>query len=385
MSTTVQTAITEVRSVHPAFDRRYVPDAALARFWTRYQRELVSKAIQRNRDFLTAQASIIFAIDEANAVGVAGAGTAGGLPATPGDTPASPLQLPMGPAGELDTSTVVVGPLVVVSATAETLTPFAPGWVVDAYVDMTVVILSGTGAGQRRVIAGNTTDTLEFEGGTSWETTPDTTSVFVISSAVVWNDSTAGTTVGVVASSPFTSMRQAYLVKTGAGGVEYIDLDSPLEARFGVGVPLPPHHYVLGGTVRFTDEPDGDGEDLTIVGFKARYEPRAEYAVRIENGQLWLVGVKEDWEGVASLDLRFVPIPPELTAVTDTFLLPDDSTPALVAAAAYHAAQRINGLEGLAKVDLADFREMKMEAESTWLRSLSVQRRNRRTIIRDWR
>jgi len=73
------------------------------------------------------------------------------------------------------------------SATASTLTVAGNAWVANIYANSDVVILSGTGAGQRRRIASNDTTTLTLAGAVTgsvntgnWTTTPDATSVFKI-------------------------------------------------------------------------------------------------------------------------------------------------------------------------------------------------------------
>lgn len=82
-----------------------------------------------------------------------------------------------------------VGPtgLNTTSATVSTIVATGSGWPVNVYRDADVVIVSGTGAGQRRRIASNTIDTLTLAATVAgnartgnWTTTPDATSVFRI-------------------------------------------------------------------------------------------------------------------------------------------------------------------------------------------------------------
>lgn len=73
------------------------------------------------------------------------------------------------------------------SATSTTIVSTGAGWVVNQYANSDVEIVSGTGAGQRRRIASNTSDTLTLAGAVAgasrtgpWSVTPSTDSVFVI-------------------------------------------------------------------------------------------------------------------------------------------------------------------------------------------------------------
>lgn len=73
------------------------------------------------------------------------------------------------------------------AGTTTTATVTAAGWAVNAYAFSDVVIVSGTGAGQRRRIASNTADTLTLAAAVvgnprtgPFTTAPDTTSIFRI-------------------------------------------------------------------------------------------------------------------------------------------------------------------------------------------------------------
>lgn len=76
----------------------------------------------------------------------------------------------------------IVGPVpggTATSATSTTLTCSSKTWTVNGLANMSVIINSGTGAGQTRTIASNTANTLTVS--TAWTTVPDATSVFVVS------------------------------------------------------------------------------------------------------------------------------------------------------------------------------------------------------------
>ena len=90
------------------------------------------------------------------------------------------------PGGRTDIAGSGATGLGVTSATATTLVG-GTGWPTNIYRDADVVIVSGTGAGQRRRIASNDATTLTLAASTAgnartgpWTTTPDATSVFRI-------------------------------------------------------------------------------------------------------------------------------------------------------------------------------------------------------------
>lgn len=66
----------------------------------------------------------------------------------------------------------------VTGATSTTLTDAGKNWSANAYLDMSVLITGGTGAGQIRRIVGNTSNTLTVSQ--AWTTTPDGTSQYSI-------------------------------------------------------------------------------------------------------------------------------------------------------------------------------------------------------------
>lgn len=366
------------RDRHPAFERTRVPNVTIARYLTAYQRELVSKALLKNRTFLAQEASIVFAISALNAVGTAGAGTTGGLPASvDADGIVSAVEAPVGSLVELamDDATTAYAEKPVTSATSLTLTYAGAAWTVNEHATRTVVIVSGRGAGQRRTIASNTSTALT--NSQAWTTTPDTTSVFVI--LVVDAESTQE--MGVVAASPFTTERIGYLVKQTSAGVPYIDLSTPLTATLDSGITLPPHHFIIGGQVRFADD---ERCPLTLIDYAAKHQAREDYAAYVMGGQLFLVGNDADWENVLSIELRYVPIPPAFAAMTDVCLLPDTAFMVLVAGAAHIAALRVNGLPDVPKIDVGALLQEKGNAETQWLREVSVQRRARVSVIKEY-
>jgi len=338
---------------------------------------LVSKCILKDRTFLAQQMSVAFAVNSANAVGTAGAGTTGGMPVDADAGVTSIVQRPMGTATELDVDTdvvVLVAESAVASATNTTLTKTAAGWTTNAYANQWAVIRSGKGQGQVRQVASNTATVLTVSE--AWTTNPDTTSTF----EVVTASSEATKTFGVVASEPWSVERKAYLVKLTSAGVPYLELDSPLTARYDVGIPLPPMHYLIGGDVRFED-PD-DRSELAMIGWGERMNARYPYCASVLGQTLYLAGTAVDWSDVVSLDLRYVPIPPALTATTDYFLLPDTAYQAMVDAAAYHAAIRVNGAEGVPLAVVGIMGQNKAESERAFLREVAMSRRA--GVIRPW-
>ena len=377
MAIQLSDVIQGVRGRHPAFSRPLVPDAAIARFLTGYQRELVSKAIVRDRAFLAQQMSVAFAVDSANAVGTMGAGTTGGMPVDADEGATSIIQAPMGTASELDVDqdeVTLVSAFAVASATSTTVTKTAAGWTTNAYANKWAKVTAGTGQGQIRQISSNTATVLTVSE--AFTTTLDTTSMVEVVTATA----EATQTFGVVASEPWSVERKAYLVKLSAQGVPYLELDSPVTARYDVGIPLPPMHYLIGGDVRFL-APEDKGE-LNIIGWGERLNTYKPYCASVLGHTLYLTGTASDWSDVTSLDLRYVPIPPALTATSDYFLLPDSAYQAMVDAAAYHAAIRVNGAEGVPMAVVTLMAQNKAESERAFLREVGMGRRA--GVIREW-
>src|SRR5690348_4985542 len=113
-----------------------VPDQALADFATREQRRLMSLALLRDRSYLAQSLPILFDLmnADADAPGVAGAGTAGGVPGVLDQGIAYVGQNTTGSAVTVTDGTVYVDDTAVVSATSTTLTATAVSWTVNAYV-----------------------------------------------------------------------------------------------------------------------------------------------------------------------------------------------------------------------------------------------------------
>jgi hypothetical protein len=354
--------ITAARDRSPFFTRQNVPHAVVARYLTGLQRRYVSKISEVNAEMLAQQASIVFALGAENAIGVVGAGTAGGLPASLIAGQPAEVELPAGSALEMDVdhAQVLVPQTVLTGAAASTLTRAGAGWTVDAYAGKYVWITDGPGIDQRREILSNTATVLTLVQ--AWATIPTpNVSLFEIVNPVP----DISEEVGVVTALPADTTRTGYLVRLNAQGVPYIDLTKPLVAKFGVGIDLPPAEYFLGGAVRFVV---ADEATLELRRYGQRWTLGVSgYGAYIMGGKLFLIGELEVWNGVASIDLRYVPIAPALTALTDLLLLDDTAYDALVARAALIMAYRVNGLPDVDKVDVASFAGEAQEAESTFL------------------
>lgn len=380
MALTLNDVVLGARGQHAAFHKSLVPDAALARFLTGYQRELVAKALEKDPTFLAQQMSVGFDLSTSNAFGTVGAGV-GGRPIDADVGMLSVVNEPVGTAAEVDVDgsdvVTLVSESVVASATSTTLTKTAAGWTVNAYANYTVVITGGTGAGQRRTISSNTATVLTVSQ--AWATNPDTTSTFVVVDEVLESEKS----FGAVASAPFSAQRIGYLVKVNAAGTAYLDYTTPLVARYDVGIPLPQLHHLIGGTVRFAADNDSK-ETLTLVDYASRHDPRAPFPAYLMGNELFLCGGEAEWNGVGSLDLRYVPVPPALTALTSTLLLPDMAYQALVNGAAFHAGLRVNGLPDVPKVDVNALAAQKAESEAAFLKNVGKGKRSRFSVIKEW-
>ena len=376
MSLTIQGAIDQVRSVHPAFTRYMVPDRALADFFTRDQQRLMSLALMRDRSYLAQSLSIAFDLtnQSIDAPGTAGAGTLGGLPGVVGASIAA-VQATVGSAAEVSDGTIYVTGAVVSAATTTTATASGVAWTVNAYTNAIARIIWGKGANTApRSIASNTSTQVTVSS--AWEVTPDTSSVIQISAPVQFIDAT----FGVVTDLPAISAARGYLVKLNAQGVPYLDYTAPLVAHLASGIPLPSYFAVLGGTIRFgngaTADTDYNAQPLRLVHQASRYATR-ELSAYVQGSQLFLCGSRSDWSTVESIELRYIPVPPSFTARTDLFLLPDAALPCLAAQGAVFAAGRIAGIDGVPHPPSDLLVAQAQALEAAYLDSLSLTKRAR--------
>jgi hypothetical protein len=370
--------LTAARDKSPYFHKRYCPDAVVARFLTAYQRRLISKLAEVNAELVAQQASVVFALAAENAIGVVGAGSAGGLPVSLVNNQPAEVELPAGSALEMDFdgAQVLYPQAVVTIVSATTVGRTGAGWVVNAYAGKFVWIPDGPGFDQRREILSNTADTLTLSQ--AWTSLPVLNlSTFEIVNAVP----DISENVGVVTALPADSTRAGYLVRLNAQGVPYIDLTKPLVAKFGVGIDLPPAEYFFGGAVRFVG---GNESELELRRYGQRWTLGVSgYGGYIMGGKLFLIGEMAIWGDVGSIDLRYVPIAPALTALTDYLLLDEAAYDTLVARSAQVIANRVNGLPDVGKVDVGQFVDEAVEAEETYLVGVGRVARTFPKYVRD--
>jgi hypothetical protein len=187
MSLLLSDVIAGVRSRNPAFERHLVPDKSLADFFTTEQQRLMTRGLERDRQYLAQSLTVALELSSSDAPGTAGDATAGGVPAELSASGA--ITVSEETAGSLVTvETDGVGTLVndtdVVSATATTLVGLAAAWVVNAYIGKAVVITAGKGYGQPpRTIVSNTANQLTWTD--AWSVVPDSTSTFKIVSEIL--------------------------------------------------------------------------------------------------------------------------------------------------------------------------------------------------------
>lgn len=392
MAFSLQSFIDQVRNRHPVFEKRLLPDKVLSDFATLDQREVLTLALAHDRQYLAQPLPIGFDLTNADsdAPSVAGAGTTGGVPAqsdgqdenafVESDFPSSAT----GSGVEVQTTGVVtlLPETVVASATTTTLTAAGVSWVINQYQYATVSIVAGTGAGQApRTIASNTATQLTLQQ--PWAIPPDTTSVFTIVQA----DDVLDQTFGAVTDIPGLSIRTGYLVRLNAQGIPYLDLTQPLTVSISRGVPLPPYHSILGGTVRLIPPTTQLGiapcqDKLTLNSYSDRFAYHGTYGAYLLNGSLYLMGGRNDWNNVQGIELAYVPIPPAFVARTDFFLLPDTALPVLVARAVVFAASRLSGLPDVPQLPVADFQAMAQGATDSFIRTLSLTSSSRVSRMR---
>lgn len=386
MSLSLGDVLTAARDRSRAFFQTNAPNAVLARYLSDVQNDLITKAVQRDRQFLAQSASIVIAISSDDTPGTVGAGTSGGVPGTTDGDTFTTSESTTGSvieAGvtEADGAVVLMQETVVASATPTTVTVTGASRTVNADVGMLVVVTAGAGFGQRREVVSNTADTWTISTGSDgfqWVTEPDTTSLVAIVQPALTSDDTAG----AVTALPSTTQSDGYLVKLDSSGVPYIDFTDPLTATVEQGVPLPTMHAVIPDLCQVWRTGCPVPEPLWVTSASRRFAPERFPAVYVIGQTLYLTGQSEDWSDIASLELRYVPVAPVFTRLTDLFLLPDSARSALVARAAAFMAIRVQGVAGVTLDPTPLLAEAQAE-EATWLRTVMLNTRGRTNRVRE--
>lgn len=378
MSLTLNTIITASRDRSPWFFRTRVTDATLARYLSDAQNELIGAAVRRDPQYLAQTANVVLHVDGSDAPGVVGAGTVGGVPGQ--SDGAGGFQIASGTAGALieagvtsaDGASVFVTDRVVTSATSTSVTSTGAGRTVNADIGRVLVITDGAGLGQRRTILSNTATAWTISTGSdgqTWATVPDATSLM----SVVAPTYSADDTMTVFTAVPSTTTNVGYLVRLNAQGVPFIDFAAPLVATIDTGVSLPAMQFPLDGTVWFVD---GSAGPMNIITADQRFHSQRWPSVYYVGQQLYLAGSQSDWQDVASIALRYTPIAPPFTALTDLFLIPDAARPALVAMASSFMAMRVSGLPDVT-IDPRPHQAAAAGATDSFMASVSAAKRGR--------
>lgn len=349
-----------------------VPAPSLARHLSAYQKELMQKAFLIDDEFKAQQASIVFDVSDDNDPAAVGRGTTGGLPIiVEDDGNYIVVRQRTGSLIEYDftTGSALVNERQVVGHGANYLDAAGTAWVIDQFLDKIVRIVTGRGSGGApRLVLSNTVSRIVTTQ--PWEIEPDATSTFEV--LEVEPDVTSG--LGVATSTNPTGQRTGYLVKEDVDGIAYIDYANPLRATFATGIPLPPHLKVLGGDVRYA--PSGGQEvcplELGLNTHKGRSSNLGLPSALVTNGELFLSGAERMWRDAVSIDLRIVPVPPDVYKDTDAFLLSDAETPLVTRAVLYaHKQAKSRGIKSAdPAMAMGDFKD----AEATYLSALSSRR-----------
>lgn len=379
MGTTLGQIITAARNKHAAFHKKHVPDVLLASHLSDVQRQLITAGSELDSSKVAVNCNIVFATSGANAPGVVGAATAGGLP---GELNGAVIQMPDGDSGptielDLDDAVILAADRAALSATLTTVTVIgAPGWAVNAFANKVALVSEGFGKGQVRKILSNTANQLTISSGADgeqWVQTPDTTSVIRVVDFLLVADEKVSATTRLPPNRPV----QGYLIQLDANGQPFINLAAPLSASIDNGIPLPPHERVIGGSVRLTMTSGLDPltSVLTIKTYAERYHWGPSYTCWLEGGRLFLSGTMADWTNALSIDLRIIPIPDDLVRLTDFFLLPDLAGPVLIAEAADFMAMRCSSMEDVPPIDVKYFSGKLSEARDNFLLAYGASNR----------
>lgn len=163
------------------------------------------------------------------------------------------------------------------------------------------------------------------------------------------------------------------------------DTTRVLTVQFGDGLVMPPLYKIIGGDALYagsgssgSNDPSSSpvfigtryGSDFKIVAYDQRNNPPVFPSGYLLGDKLYLCGTTEDWSGYVSLDVRYVPYPPNLVTVNDTFRIGELGRDALnaradLAAAEWAVARKREG------VDLQQFLSDKREAEEKFLDAAS--------------
>lgn len=368
MTLTARDPVDAVRLLHPAFDDRRTPRGLILRQLSQIQRLLVQKANKIDPNVVARPVSVILAFNPSDVPGNVGAGTASGLP---GVAQVDGTDLTDAPAGALfellsgDEQPILASDFVPDAATTLTIEKTGAGWTVNEFAGKVVLIPAGLGYGQVAEILSNTDEVLSLDPETPFVTAPDSTSLIRV---VAGNTGAPGNVVAFTAL-PALRQQKGWLVKLDDQGTAYIDLDSPLVANVSQGVPLVPHLTFLGGTVRMSN-PQVGPYPFELTPYGSRLNNRQNrYAGYIQGGELHLLGSEQDWFGCASIDCRLVPVPPELTALTDPLLLDEGARDALTYILAERLGRRL--LEhGVSQAQFAVMQADAREFLTEWLDSI---------------
>jgi len=372
---TVQDIVDSARNRHPAFHVTRVPNTVAIDYLSDVHSGALTDAADLDQSRVAVQCSIGFAVTPTNAPGTVGAGTAGGLP---GEVVAGNPKMDYLDAGllileDIDNAIVDTADTAATGGSATTLVRTGSGWGVNAKQNKLVAIVAGSGTGQMRIVLSNTVDTLTISTGSDgkqWQTIPDATSIFRIVTQLLKSDGSAPRAFTEI---PPRNTKRGFLVSLDANGAPYINLAAPIEMLLDIGIPLPTHQHVIGGSVRLIVNSRGAPltAALTIRNYIDRYLWGPSYTVWLENGQLFLAGMTQDWQNVQSIDLRLVPDLVDFTALTDLILLPDFAGQMLVAALADFMAVRCAGMKDIdPPIDVEWFHTERDKAYAVFLKAI---------------
>lgn len=318
--------IAEARNKHPQFTRAIIPTSVACNMVNEVAYQLLLATHQVNPKYLvrTWAIAMLPTVERASV----GAGSATGAPLVQGT-----LSLERSASGagalaeEADDAAILSAESAATGAGASSLTDASRAWAIDLYIGQRVRLTAGTGAGQVREIASNTADTVQITE--PWETTPDTTTLYVIEQNTYEVDGHLGVVTG---STPTTATESGWLVKYDAAGQPYLDLANPVEVPVTQGIPLPPSHHVDHGYAYLTTG-DGRREEratFTLIDPTGANAPPRPLCGYVQGEKLFLAGESHHWRRVTRIEIPYLPLQPVVAAAGDALMLPDHAREALV-------------------------------------------------------
>ena len=322
------------RYEHPLFEQLRKPVGPIIRRLNRLQREVFNEVVKYDKTFMAQRYGMLV-------------------------TEATDARQPAGldEDGELYYRMMEAGKLITVkllarstygkstTATSTVVTDSAQAWAVNEHIGRFLRWVTGDAKGQLREVGASTATTATISNSTNpFDPVPATGDAYEIWTVTKlpdqWQDKDRQVPVfeggGIfVGRQPATS-QEFYPVIVDTDGTAKIDTTTQPATKISVlgrvGVPMPPAVRICGMDV-YRQGSTLYMREGSIVPYALRNQPPSRPAMYLMNDELYLVDPTTDWRPEDQIDIRFVPVPPDLVKKTNYFLLPETARPMLEYAA----------------------------------------------------